>query len=194
METLPPFLNGTIDWRYNGAELPPLTGEHVKFITENYGVHYSLREEFSNRIKSEIFDPFDILKHKFGILVTVAQKLTNIPIRNVSLILLFEDLCKFIPITLSDITKKTLSLIDSIPSKYTCLFKKTPLKKLVTAQVNADPISKSEYLDCLSRHEELSKAFFPFGLNEQGQPHIKNFKKIRDDIFERRKFINDYRD
>ena len=73
MKTLPPFLNGTIDWRYNGAELPPLTEEHVKFITENYDVHYSLREEFSNRIKSEIFDPFDILKHKFGILVTVAR-------------------------------------------------------------------------------------------------------------------------
>ncbi|MCB1068559.1 MAG: hypothetical protein KDK56_10300 [Simkania sp.] len=103
-------------------------------------------------------------------------------------------MCKFIPITLSDITKKTLSLVDSISSKYTSLFKKTPLKKLVSAQVNADPINKSEYLDCLSRHEELSKAFFPFGLNEQGQPHTKNFKKIKDDIFERRKFINDYRD
>jgi hypothetical protein len=75
MKTLPPFLNGTIDWLYNGAELHPLTEEHVKFITENLDVHYLLREEFSNRIKSEIFDHFDILKHKFEILVTVAQNL-----------------------------------------------------------------------------------------------------------------------
>ena len=194
MKTLPPFLNGTIDWLYNGAELHPLTEEHVKFITENLDVHYLLREEFSNRIKNEIFDPFDILKHKFGILVTVAQNLPNIPIRNVSLILLFEDLCKFIAISLSDITDKTLSLINSITSKYTCLFKKTPLKKLVEAQGNADPVRKNEYLACLSRHDQLSKVFFKFGLNEQGQPRAENFEEIRNDLFERRKIINDYRD
>ena len=194
MKTLPPFLNGTIDWLYNGDELHPLTEEHVKFIIENLDVHYLLREEFSNRIKSEIFDPFDILKHKFGILISVAQKLSNIPIQNVSLILLFEDLCKFIAISLSDITDKTLFLINSITSKYTCLFKKTPLKKLVEAQGNADPVRKNEYLACLSRHEQLLKVFFKFGLNEQGQPRAENFEEIRNDLFERRKIINDYRD
>ena len=50
MKTLPPFLNGTIDWLYNGAELHPLTEEHVKFITENLDVHYLLREEFSKAL------------------------------------------------------------------------------------------------------------------------------------------------
>lgn len=194
MKTLPPSLNGTIDWLYNGAELHPLTEEHVKFIIEKLDVHYLLREEFSNRIKSEIFDPFDILKHKFGILVAVAENLPNISVQNVSLILLFEDLSKFIAISLSDITDKTLSLINSITSKYTCLFKKAPLKKFVEAQDNADPVRKSKYLDCLSRHEELSKVFFKFGLNEQGQPLAKNFEEIRNDLFKRRKVINDYRD
>lgn len=112
-------------------------------------------------------------------LVAVAQNLPNIPIHNVSLILLFEDLCKFIAISLSDITDKTLYLINSITSKYTCLFKKTPLKKLVEAQGNADPVRKSEYLACLSRHEQLSKVFFKFGLNEQGQPRAENFGSSR---------------
>lgn len=194
MKTLPPVLNGTIEWLYNGAELHPLTEEHVKFITENLDVHYLLREEFSNRIKSEIFDPFDVLKHKFEILVAVAQHLPNIFIQNVSLVLLFEDLCKFIAISLSDITDKTLSLINSITSKYTCLFKKTPLKKLVEAQSNADPARKNEYLACLSRHEQLSKTFFKFGLNGQGEPRAVNFEEIRNDLFEKRKIINDYRD
>lgn len=179
MKTLPPFLNGTIDWLYNGAELHPLTEEHVKFITENLDVHYLLREEFSNRIKSEILDPFDILKHKFEILVTVAQNLPNISIRNVSLILLFEDLCKFITISLSDITQKLLSIINSIISKYRCLFKNSPLKKLVEVFSNADSVRKSEYLTCLIRHEQLSKTFFKFGLDEQEQPRVENFEEIK---------------
>jgi hypothetical protein len=114
MKTLAPFLNGTTDWLYNGAELHPLTEEHVKFITENLDVYYLLREEFSNIIKSEIFDPFDILKHKFGIVIAVAQSLPNIPIQNLSLILLFEDLCKFITISPSDITQNCYQ--SSIPS------------------------------------------------------------------------------
>lgn len=194
MKTLPPFLNGTIEWQYNGTELSPLTEEHVKFITENLDAHYLLREEFSNRMKSEIFDSFDILKHKFEILCTIAQNLPNILIQNISLILLFEDLCKFIPIALSDITDKTLSLINSIPSKYTCLFKKTPLKKLVAAQSNTNLVRKSEYLAYLSRHEQLTKEFFKFGLNEQGQPRAENFKEIKNDLFEKGKIINDYRD
>lgn len=194
MKTLPPVLNGTIDWLYNGAELHPLTEEHVKFITENLDAHYLLREEFSYRIKSEILDQFDVLKHKFEILFAVAQRLPNISIQNVSFILLFEDLCKFIAISLSDITDKTLFLIKSIPSKYTCLFKKTPLKKIVEAQSSADPARKSEYLACLRRHEQLSKTFFKSGLNGQGQPRAENFEEIRNDLFEKRKIINDYRD
>ena len=46
MKTLPPFLNGTIDWLYNGAELHPLTEEHVKFITENLDVQGNCKKIF----------------------------------------------------------------------------------------------------------------------------------------------------
>lgn len=194
MKTLPPFLNGTIDWLYNGAELHPLTEEHVKFITENLDVHYLLREEFSNRMKIEIFDPLDILKHKFGILVAVAQNLPNISIRNISLILLFEDLCKFITISLSDITKKLLSIINSIASKYRCLFKNFPLKKLVEVFSNADSVHKNEYLTCLIRHEQLTKLFFKFGLDEEEQPRVENFEEMKNGLIEKRKIVKDYRD
>ena len=84
--------------------------------------------------------------------------------------------------------KPYLSLIQS-PLNTRCLFKKTPLKKLVEVQSNADPVRKNEYLACLTRHEQLSKIFFKFGLNEQGQPRAENFEEIRNDLFEKRKII-----
>ncbi len=194
MKTLPPFLNGKIEWLFNGSKRPLLKEEHTKFIIDNLDVHYLLREEFSNKIKIEILDPLDIVKHKFQILAIVAQSLPNISVRNISLMMLFEDLCKFIPISLSDITDKTLSLINSINSKYTCLFKKTPLEKLVEVSNNTNSVHKNLYSTHLIRYKQLTKEFFKFGLNEQGQPRPENFVEIKNALFEKRKIINAYRD
>jgi len=194
MKTLPPSLNGNIQWLYNAAELRPLTEEDIKFVVDNLDPYLLLRDEFSQKIKTEILDPFDVLKHKFQMLWSIAERLPNISVQNISLILLFEDLCKFISISISDITDKMISLIKSITSKYTCLFKKTPLKKLVDALGNVDSTNKTQYSNLLDRHKQLSQEFFKLGLNDQGQPRPENFEVIKNELFEKRKKINDYRD
>jgi hypothetical protein len=194
MRTLPPFLNGNIQRLYNGAELRPLTTEDIQFVLDNLDAHYLLREEFSQKIKSEILDPFDILKHKLQILQPVALRLPDISVNNVSLALLFEDLCKFLSISIADITDKLIDLIKLITSQYICLFKKTSLKKLVEAFGNADSANKAHYSDLLGRHKQRTQEFFKFGLNEQGQPYSKNFEEIKSELIEKRKKINDYRD
>lgn len=194
MESLPAHMNGNIQWLYNGAELPPLSDEDAKLVMDVADPLLLLRREFQSKIKVEIFDSYSVFKHNFQILKEVSSKIPTIPISNISLMLLFEDSCKVLSVALSDMTDKIIALLKLIPSKYMGLFKSTALKKLIADFSTSDPAKAPLYTDVLTRHEEISKKLFKYGMNAQGQPLSKNFELIKDDLFARKKNINEYRD
>lgn len=194
MKTLPAYLNGNIQWLYNGNELRPLTEEDTKFVVDNLDSLLLLRNEFTQKIKTELLDPFDILKHKFKVLNSITENLNKIDVRNITLFLLFEDLCKFMSISLSDITDKIISLTKVIPSKYLSLYKNKSLVKLVEALEVSDNVNATQYSNILHRHKRILMEFFKLGLNDKGQPLPKNFEELRNELFQKRKKINDYRD
>ena len=130
MKTLPDIFNGNIQWLYNGTELPSLSKEDMEFVLANLDPNLLLRDEFTKKIKKEILDPYAVFKHKFITLKNIDERLPGISISNITLILLFEDSCKTIAISLSDIVDKTIALLTKfIPSKYIVLYRKNPLKK-----------------------------------------------------------------
>lgn len=194
MKTLPTHLNGNIQWLYNGSELPSLSKEDNDFVIANLDSQLMLREEFNDKFRREILDPYSLLKYKFPILRAVAERLPELEIQNITLALLFEDLCKAISISLSDIVDKTIRLTRLIESGYLILFIKRPLRKMVEEFSKSDPNRKNEYVNLQNQYDRVSRDFFKLGLNDQGQPFSKNFENIRNELFVKREKINDYRD
>ena len=194
MKTLPTHLSGNIQWLYNGSELPTLSKENNDFIIANLDPQLILREEFNDKFIKEILDPYSLLKHKFQTLRVIAEKLPEIEIQNITLALLFEDLCKAISISLSDIVDKTIQSTRLIESVYLILFTKRSLRKIVEEFSKCDSNRKNEYINIQNHYDLVSRDFFKLGLNDHGQPYSKNFENIRNELFVKREKIKDYRD
>jgi hypothetical protein len=76
MKTLPTYLNGNIQWLYNGSELPILSKEGNDFIIANLDPQLILREEFNDKFRKEILDPYSLLKYNISNIKNCCRKIT----------------------------------------------------------------------------------------------------------------------
>ena len=77
MKNLPPPLNRNIHWLYNGSELSSLSDEHRKYVIDHLDPWLLLREEFEQKLKTEIFDPYNVFKHKFQVIRAIAAHVNH---------------------------------------------------------------------------------------------------------------------